>query len=126
MQARDYVDIGKQNDRREKTVRTSGAAAANERSVLVVRLVRQTLRSRPRWTVRGAKGALGGGDKLHFPHEAGAPSLIDPTTEFASHDFELLLPCLPVGGQLKAARDAAYRPRMRGQRWADDRRPRAR
>src|SRR5271168_2371652 len=80
--------------------RSSGFAAANERSVLVVQLVRYVART-----------GLGG-DEFHFAYQRAAPGFVYLRAELALHFFQLFLPGLAVGRDFQASLVAADWPGM--------------
>src|ERR1700733_1918393 len=93
---------------------SSGFAAANERSVLVIELVRDVTRP-----------GLGG-DEFHFAHQCAAPSLVDLRAELALHFLQLLPPGLAVSCYLQASLVTAHRTRVPRQSFSHHAGPHAR
>jgi hypothetical protein len=89
-----------------------GFLAADEWCVLVVQLMANVF----------GRGLCGG--ELHFADERTAPGLVDARAELRFHFFELLLPGFAFGGNFQASAFAADGSRARGERVADDARPR--
>lgn len=94
--------------------KSSGFAAADEGSVLVVQLVRNVART----------GF--GGDEFHFAHQRAAPCFVNLRAELAFHFFELFPPGFAVGGDFQASLVAAYRTRMPRQSFSHHAGPHAR
>ena len=80
--------------------KSSGFAAADKRSVLVVQLVGDVARPRLR------------GDEFHFADQGAAPGFVDLRAELALHFFQLFPPGLAVGRDFQASLVAAYRTRV--------------
>ena len=68
------------------------------------------------------RGLCGG--ELHFADERAPPGLVDARAELRFHFFELLLPGFVFGRDFQASAFAADGSRARGERVADDTRPR--
>jgi hypothetical protein len=96
-------------------------AAANKWRVLVVEFAREMLRA---WACRIVRGASVG-DESYLADDVSSPGLINPGAELALQFLKLLLPCLAVGGDLETAPVASHRARARGERFANDGRPRS-
>jgi hypothetical protein len=79
---------------------SSGFAAADERSVFVVQLVRDV--ARPRL----------GGDEFHFTYQRAAPCFVDLRAELALHFFQLFPPGFAVRRDFQASLVAAHRTRV--------------
>jgi len=107
-QTRNWI-IEKENRRRWLAL-----AAADEGGVLVVQFAGDAPRSR---LARS---------EFYFADQAAAPGFVDARAELALHAFELLLPGLAVGGDFETAILAAQGASARGERFAYNRRPRAR
>jgi hypothetical protein len=90
----------------------SSLAAADEGGVVVVGFAAEAARARL-------------GDEFHFPDEVSTPGLIHASAELSLHGLELIPPGFSVGGNFEAAGVATCGVRMRGERLADDRRPRS-